>query len=164
MLFSVLICPNICMDSFPFVLRFWSSMEFPICDLIQRIDKCIYVFSLWHSGVLANVGKYWQLYVCVLHLHCEPLCAFFINIFDMLVCFLVCFYVTIFAWLLLTFSQIWEFLYVFCIYMVGHLVCIFYINIFDNMVCFLVCFNIKMFVWLIFPLLGVPLHSLYTNI
>ena len=116
------------------------------------------------------VSKCWEILVIVCMCFAFTLwaicCAFKKNIFDMLVCFLVCFYVTIFAWLLLTFSQIWEFLYVFCIYMVGHLVCIFYINIFDNMVCFLVCFYVKFFVWLLFPLfsnMGVPLHSLYTK-
>ena len=117
-----------------------------ILAMLGNIGNCMYMFCI-------NIAGHFGV-------------PFFINIFDMLVCFLVCFYVTIFAWLLLTFSQIWEFLYMFCIYMVGHLVCLFYINIFDNMVCFLVCFYIKMFVWLLFPLfsnMGVPLHSLYTK-
>ena len=63
-------------------------------NLINRMHKCMYVFSLWHSSVLANVGKYWSLYVCVLDLHFRPFgVPFFINIFDMLLCFLECFYV-----------------------------------------------------------------------
>ena len=116
------------------------------------------------------VGKCWEilaiLFICFPFTLWAIWWAFNINIFDMLVCILVCFYLTIFAWLLLTFSQIWEFLYVFCIYIVGHLVCLFYIHIFDNKVCFLVCFYVKICVWLLFPFfsnMGVPLHSLYTK-
>ena len=74
-LFSVLLRQIFCVASFPFVFKYGSSFAFPI-------------HKIWFDT------KNWQMWAIW--------CAFFINSFDMLVCFLVCFYVTIFAWLLLT--------------------------------------------------------------
>ena len=134
-------------------------------NLTQRIDKCIYVFSLWHRGVLANVGKYWQFYVCVLHLYCGPFAVPFLYLwhvgmlFSVLLCHIICMASFNF------FSNM------------GVPLCVLHLhggpfglslkkNIFDNMVCFLVCLFVKIFVWLLFSLfsdMGVPLHSLYTQ-
>ena len=98
--YGVLFCVLIRQIFLWLLFSLFSDVEVPLhslwtkSNLIQRIYKCIDVFSLWHSSVLANVGKYWSLYVCVLDLHFRPFgVPFFINIFDMLVCFLVCFYV-----------------------------------------------------------------------
>ena len=87
--------------------------------------------------------------------------AFFINIFDMLVCFLVCFYVILFECFFLKAYQMLYVLHLHCGPFGVPFGVPFFINILDMLVCFLMCFYVKMASFNFFSNMGVPLCVLH---
>ena len=144
-------------------------------NLIQRIDKCIYVFSLWHSGVLAMLGNIGVLFSGFLR---QNFCVAFFLFLNNMVVPLHSLYIYSDFWFVANNWQMhlcvlpitwwcvckcWQmYLSVLLLYG-GPFGGPFLIKIYDMMVCFLVCSLVTMSAFLHFTLfsnMGTPLHPL----